>query len=188
MKSDLTLAEFPGRHFPGDWCVPRAIDPGTRTLLTEVDVDNSFGQLLPGAYAEVHLTIPEGPRSLILPVSTLIFRSEGLRVGVVRDGKAQLVPIIMGKDYGNEVEVVSGLNENDAVISNPPDSLSSGAAVQVVNSYRRPMSAPAGGARLQQTSFPLDEVRKLIGYESSYSIQNRGQERALRFVVQAKRH
>jgi hypothetical protein len=69
-----------------------------------------------------------------LPVSTLIFRSEGLRVGVVRDGKAQLVPIIMGKDYGNEVEVVSGLNENDAVISNPPDSLSSGATVQVVNS------------------------------------------------------
>ena len=73
--------------------------------------------------------------SLILPVSALIFRSEGLRVGVVRDGdKAELVPIILGKDYGNEVEVVSGIAENDLVISNPPDSLASGATVQIVNS------------------------------------------------------
>ena len=79
--------------------------------------------------------IPEGSRSLILPVSTLIFRSEGLRVGVVRDGnKAELVPIILGKDYGNSVEVVSGITENDAVISNPSDSLSSGATVRVVDS------------------------------------------------------
>ena len=79
--------------------------------------------------------IPEGSRSLILPVSALIFRSEGLRVGVVRDGdKAELVPIILGKDFGNEVEVVSGLAENDLVISNPPDSLASGATVQVVKS------------------------------------------------------
>ena len=78
--------------------------------------------------------IPEGSRSLILPVSALMFRSEGLRVGVVRDGKAVLVPVILGKDYGNEVEIVSGIGENDAVISNPPDSLASGATVQVVKS------------------------------------------------------
>jgi RND family efflux transporter MFP subunit len=135
LKSYLTLSEFPGRRFPGELVrTSGAIDQATRTLLTEVDVDNASGELRPGAYAEVHLMIPEGSRSLILPVSTLIFRSEGLRVGVVRDGKAQLVPIILGKDYGNEVEVVSGLNENDAVVSNPPDSLSSGAIVQVVNS------------------------------------------------------
>jgi RND family efflux transporter MFP subunit len=135
LKSYLTLSEFPGRHFPGELVrTAGAIDPATRTLLTEVDVDNSSGELRPGAYAEVHLMIPQGSRSLILPVSTLIFRSEGLRVGVVRDGnKAELVPIILGKDYGNEVEVVSGLNQNDLVISNPPDSLSSGAIVQVVN-------------------------------------------------------
>jgi hypothetical protein len=78
--------------------------------------------------------IPEGSRALILPVSALIFRSEGLRVGVVREGKAELVPVILGKDYGNEVEVVSGLAENDLVISNPSDSLASGSTVQVVNS------------------------------------------------------
>src|SRR5271166_3544158 len=111
LKSYLTLAEFPGRKFPGELVrTAGAIDTATRTLLTEVDVDNALGELRPGAYAEVHLMIPEGSRSLILPVSTLLFRSEGLRVGVVRNGnKAELVPIIMGKDYGNEVEVVSGI-------------------------------------------------------------------------------
>jgi RND family efflux transporter MFP subunit len=136
LKSYLTLSEFPGRRFPGELVrTAGAIDPATRTLLTEVDVDNASGELRPGAYAEVHLMIPEGTRSLILPVSVLIFRSEGLRVGVVRNGnKAELVPVILGKDYGNEVEVVSGIAENDAVIANPPDSLSSGATVQVVNS------------------------------------------------------
>jgi RND family efflux transporter MFP subunit len=136
LKSYLTLSEFPGRRFQGELVrTSGAIDQATRTLLTEVDVDNASGELRPGAYAEVHLMIPEGSRSLILPVSALIFRSEGLRVGVVRDGnKAELIPIILGKDFGNEVEVVSGIAENDLVIANPPDSLSSGAAVQIVKS------------------------------------------------------
>ncbi len=136
LKSYLTLAEFPGRKFPGELVrTAGAIDTATRTLLTEVDVDNASGELRPGAYAEVHLMIPEGSRSLILPVNVLIFRSEGLRVGVVRNGnKADLVPVILGKDYGNEVEVVSGIAENDLVIANPPDSLASGATVQVVQS------------------------------------------------------
>jgi RND family efflux transporter MFP subunit len=136
LKCYLTLTEFPGRRFQGELVrTSGAIDQATRTLLSEVDVDNASGELRPGAYAEVHLMIPEGSRSLILPVSALIFRSEGLRVGVVRDGnRAELVPIILGKDYGNEVEVVSGIAENDLVIANPPDSLSSGAAVQIVNS------------------------------------------------------
>jgi RND family efflux transporter MFP subunit len=135
LKSYLTLAEFPGRRFPGELVrTSGAIDQATRTLLTEVDVDNASGELRPGAYAEVHLLIPEGSRSLILPVNVLMFRSEGLRVGVVRDGKAVLVPVVLGKDYGNEVEVVSGINEDDLVIANPPDSLASGAAVQVVKS------------------------------------------------------
>ncbi len=135
LKSYLTLSEFPGRHFAGELVrTAGAIDPATRTLLTEVDVDNASGELRPGAYAEVHLMIPEGSRSLIVPVSALMFRSEGLRVGVVRDGnRAELVPVILGKDYGNAVEVVSGIGENDLVISNPPDSLASGATVQIVN-------------------------------------------------------
>jgi RND family efflux transporter MFP subunit len=136
VKCYLTLTEFPGRKFPGELVRNSgAIDQATRTLLTEVDVDNASGELRPGAYAEVHLQVPEGSRSLIVPVSVLLFRSEGLRVGVVRDGnRVELVRVVLGKDYGNEVEVVSGLAPDDSVIANPPDSLSSGATVQVVKS------------------------------------------------------
>ena len=130
----LTLAEFPGRRFKGELVrTAEAIDAATRTLLTEVDVDNTTGELLPGAYAEVHLELPASAMSLIVPVNALLFRSEGLRVGVVRDGnRAELLPVTLGKDYGTEVEVVSGLSEGDAVIMSPPDSLTSGTVVRVV--------------------------------------------------------
>jgi RND family efflux transporter MFP subunit len=133
LAATLTLAEFPGRRFHG-MLVRNAesIDTGTRTLLTEVDVDNASGELKPGAYAEVHLAIPAAARSLILPVNAFLFRSEGLRVGVVRaGGKVELVPVIVGKDYGTELEVVSGIDANDQVILNPPDSLTSGEVVHV---------------------------------------------------------
>jgi len=134
LTADLTLSEFPGRRFRGMLVRnAEAIDPATRTLLTEVDVDNASGELRPGAYAEVHLMLPPGSRSLILPVNTLLFRSEGLRVGLLREGnKVQLAPITLGKDYGNEVEVVAGINPDDSVIVNPPDSLTSGVTVNVV--------------------------------------------------------
>lgn len=134
VRAELTLAEFPGRHFEGKLVrTAEAIDMATRTLLAEIDVDNTSGVLLPGAYAEVHLKLAAGAPSLILPVSALLFRSEGLRVGVVRDGhKVELVPVTLGKDFGAEVEVVSGLAEGDAVIASPPDSLISGAVVRVV--------------------------------------------------------
>ncbi len=133
MTADLTLAEFPGRHFAGKLVrTAESIDAATRTLLTEVDVDNPTGTLLPGAYAQVHLKLAAAAPSLILPVNALLFRSEGLRVGVVRNGKeADLVPVTLGNDYGTEVEVVSGISETDDVIVNPPDSLVSGAPVRV---------------------------------------------------------
>jgi RND family efflux transporter MFP subunit len=133
VTADLTLAEFPGRHFAGKLVrTSQSIDAATRTLLTEIEVDNSSGTLLPGAYAQVHLKLPTAAPSLVLPVNALLFRSEGLRVGVVRDGKhAELVPVTLGKDFGTEVEVVSGLAPDDSVIVSPPDSLVSGAAVRV---------------------------------------------------------
>ena len=109
------------------------MDSGTRTLLTEVDVDNATGELQPGAYAEVHLIIPAGSPSVIVPVGAILFRSEGVRLGVVRDGsKVELVPVILGKDYGTEVEVLSGVRPDDWVIMNPADSLTSGAVVRPV--------------------------------------------------------
>jgi RND family efflux transporter MFP subunit len=133
VAAQLTLAEYPNRRFVGK--VARnaeSIDPAMRTLLTEVDVDNSTGELLPGAFAQVHLTLAAKTPSLVLPVNSLLFRAEGLQAGVVREGgKVELMPIVIGKDYGTEVEVVSGLRETDNVIVNPPDSLATGTVVRM---------------------------------------------------------
>jgi len=128
----LTLDEFPGKTFSGTIARnSNSIDPASRTLLVEVDVDNRSGTLLPGAYVSVHLKLPQSVSSVTLPANTLLFRSEGLRVGVVRNGRAQLVPVTIGRDYGNSVEVVTGLQPTDPVIINPSDSLIDGTAVQV---------------------------------------------------------
>jgi RND family efflux transporter MFP subunit len=138
VPAELVLAEFPGRRFRGKLIrTADSMDPATRTLLTEIDVDNTSGELRPGSYAEVHMALAGG-RALIVPVSSVLFRSEGLRVGVVRAGNAgsstvELVPVTLGKDFGNEVEVTSGITERDLVVESPPDSLTSGAVVRVVN-------------------------------------------------------
>ena len=130
--ADLTLEEFPGRHFSGRIVrTADAIDPASRTLLTEVDVDNKTGELLPGAFVSVHLSLASRSLHVTLPANTLIFRSEGLQVAVVRGGQAVLVPVTMGRDFGNEVEVVSGVTPEDEVIENPSDSLTSGTPVRV---------------------------------------------------------
>jgi len=128
----LTLDEFPGKTFSGTIARnSNSIDPASRTLLVEVDVDNRSGTLLPGAYVSVHLKLPQSVSSVTLPANTLLFRSEGLRVGVVRNGRAALVPVTIGRDYGNSVEVVTGLQPTDPVIINPSDSLIDGTAVRV---------------------------------------------------------
>jgi len=134
-KVTLTVDSFPGTTFVGT--IVRnsdAIDPVTRTLNVEVDVDNPTGRLLPGAYAFVHLKLPATAGSVTIPSNTLLFRSEGLQVGVVHDGYAKLVPITIGHDYGSSVEVTSGLTPDDAVIVDPSDSLTDGSAVQIAQS------------------------------------------------------
>src|SRR5580700_2623387 len=153
LAATLTLREFPGRKFKGTLVrTANAIDLATRTLLVEVDVDNPTGELLPGAYAEVHLAVPSGAPTFILPVSALIFRAQGLQVGVVRDEKhAELANIILGRDFGSEVEVVSGLQADDQVIINPPDSLIAGEAVRVVPDKAQ-SQAPGQNAQGQQLS------------------------------------
>ncbi len=108
-----------------------AIDPLSRTLRVEVDIDNPNALLLPGAYVFVHLPLPADVASLTIPSNALLFRQEGLRVGVVRDGLVQLVPISIGHDYGDTVEVTAGLNRTDQVVLNPSDSLVSGTRVEV---------------------------------------------------------
>lgn len=108
-----------------------AIDVSSRTLNVEVDVVNTEHKLLPGQYAFIHLPIPPSASSMTLPSGALLFRGEGLRVGVVRDGRVRLVPVEVGHDYGAKVEITSGLAPHDQVILNPPDSLAEGERVNV---------------------------------------------------------
>jgi RND family efflux transporter MFP subunit len=129
----LFLGEFPGRTFSGKIVRnSNAIDPTSRTLLVEVDVDNPTGELLPGAYVAVHFKLPGASNAMTVPANTLLFRTEGLRVAVVRDNKAQLIPVHVGRDFGDSLEVTDGLKLTDVLIINPPDSLISGAPVRVL--------------------------------------------------------
>src|SRR6184192_1818877 len=131
-SATLTLDEFPGRSFHGTLVRnANAIDLASRTLNVEVDVDNPGGELLPGAYVFVHLTMPREIPSVTVPASTLLFRAEGLQVGVVRNGQAQLVPVTVGHDYGTTVEILTGLQPTDQVIVAPSDSLTSGTRVRI---------------------------------------------------------
>jgi RND family efflux transporter MFP subunit len=132
--STVTFDEYPGQTFKGTLArTDGAISPASRTLLVEVDVNNAEGKLLPGAYSFVHFTLPGRTRSVVIPANTLLFRSEGLRVGVVRNGAAELVPVTIGRDYGDRVEVLTGLDTADEVILNPSDSLVSGTVVRLAN-------------------------------------------------------
>ena len=142
MAAELTLAEFPGQRFKGTFArSSQSIDAATRTLLSEVDVENEKGELLPGSYAQVHLKLSSEHAALIVPVNTLLFRPEGVMVAVLQADHAVLTPIKLGKDYGSEVEVVSGLNATDSIILNPSDSLVSGAQVRVVQEPAKPEAA-----------------------------------------------
>jgi len=131
--ANITLAEFPGKKFPGKLVrTSEAINATTRTLLTEVDLDNPGATLLSGSYAEVHLQIPTQNSTLLLPVSSLIFRGDKLQVGVVKNGKIAITDVTPGHDFGDQIEVVAGLKAKDQVVMNPPDSLVSGQEVKIV--------------------------------------------------------
>jgi RND family efflux transporter MFP subunit len=133
MTADLSLAEFPDRKFQGKLVrTADDINLTTRTLLAEIDVNNPTGTLLTGSYAEVHLAVPTQASTFLIPVNTLLFRTEGLRVGIVKDGKVVLTSVTPGHDFGNQIEIVSGLKSDDQVIINPPDSIVSGQEVQIV--------------------------------------------------------
>jgi RND family efflux transporter MFP subunit len=134
----VTFDAYPGQTFRGALArTDGAINSASRTLLVEVDVDNADGKLLPGAYAFVHFTLKRREYSVVIPANTLLFRSEGLRVGVVRKSVAELVPITIGRDYGDRVEVLTGLDTADEVILNPSDSLVNGMAVRLANHKAR---------------------------------------------------
>ena len=133
VRVDLTLSERPGRKYRG--VIARtsdAIDPVTRTLRVEVDLDNPQGEILPGAYAQVHLQREDRAAAMLVPSSALLFRAEGPRVATVDAGnKAKLVPVTLGRDYGTQVEVVAGLTPSDRVIDSPPDAILDGQTVRI---------------------------------------------------------
>ena len=131
--ADIVLAEFPGQKFPGKVVrTSEAINGTTRTLLTEIDLANPDNTLLSGSYAEVHLHVPAETPTFLVPTNTLLFRTQHLQVGVVRDGKVNITDIAPGHDFGTDMEVLAGLKAGDQIVVNPPDSLVSGQEVKIV--------------------------------------------------------
>ncbi len=138
LTADLILAEYPGRKFPTRLVrTANAINPSSRTLLVEFNVDNRKGELIPGSYAQVHIKVkPEGP-AFMIPGSAIIFRSEGQQVATVgADNKVRLVKIIVGEDDGRFVQITDGLDGNSRVISDPPDSIIEGELVNVAEQQK----------------------------------------------------
>jgi membrane fusion protein, multidrug efflux system len=137
-KATITLQEFPGQKFSATVArTAEAIDPATRTLLTEVDVPNKDGRLYPGSFGEVHFAVGSGVNKVTVPVNAMLFRSEGPRVAVVgSDGKVQLRPINIGRDYGTSLEILGGVSPRDQVVINPADSLEDGQQVNVAQTVQ----------------------------------------------------
>jgi RND family efflux transporter MFP subunit len=132
-KVNVTFAEKPSRIFQGPIVrTSNAIDPVTRTLRVEVDLDNARGEMLPGAYGQVHLKGDAGSSTLLIPATAVLFRAEGLRAATVdANNHVTLVPIVLGRDFGTQVEVLSGLDPQSRVIDGPPDSILDGQSVRI---------------------------------------------------------
>jgi RND family efflux transporter MFP subunit len=131
-KANLTFSSFPGADFPAEVVATAgAIDPTTRTLLTQLAVPNSDGKLFPGAYTSVHFQLENDSQSLLVPENVLLFREEGPAVGVVGpDGKVSIQEIKINRDLGNTLQV-QGLSESDQLILNPSDSLADNDVVKM---------------------------------------------------------
>jgi RND family efflux transporter MFP subunit len=133
MDAALRFSEHPGKSYPAAVVrTANALDPALRTLQVELQVDNSRGELFPGSYAEVHFRVPGSSESLSVPANALLFRAAGLQVATVDAADhVRLKTIVPGRDFGKSIEVLSGINANDNIVVNPPDSLADGAAVQI---------------------------------------------------------
>ena len=131
-RIEITVDAFPNEKFYGTLArSSRAVDPASRTLNVEVDVDNTTGKLLPGAYAFVHLDLPPALQALTIPSNALLFRGQGMQVGVVQNGRVTLRSVTIGHDYGATVEITRGLKPSDQLVLDPSDSLESGDQVRV---------------------------------------------------------
>lgn len=131
-QADLSVPELPGQHFAAQVArTSNAMDVASRTLRVEVDVDNPRGTLIPGELATVRLKLPAPVNSMIVPVNALLFRSEGISAVVVQNGQIAITPVTIGRDFGDSLEVTSGLSASDQIVVNPPDSITAGQKVQI---------------------------------------------------------
>lgn len=144
MPAYITLPEIPGEKFKGTVArTAEAIDPATRTLLTEVDVPNKDGRLLRGSFGEVHFAPKINTEKVTIPVNAMIFRQQGPQLAVVGpDNKVQLRSITIGRDYGTTLQILGGVSLEDRVIINPPDSLEDGQIVNVAASDNNEVKRP----------------------------------------------
>jgi RND family efflux transporter MFP subunit len=162
LVANLELAQFPGRKFQGKVVrTAESIELNSRTLLTEVDVPNNSGELLPGGYAQVHLATKVSGDRLQVPVNALLFRSEGLRAVVVdSDHHIHLRPLTIGRDYGVTLEVLQGLQADDWIVLNPADSLDDGQAVNVKQAASKSVAPPAGATPPANAAKPASGTGK----------------------------
>lgn len=133
METAITLQELPGEKFKGKVArTSESIDPATRTLLTEIDVPNPDGRLLPGSFGQIHFAVPDNVNKVTIPVNAMLFRQEGPRVGVVdQNGIVHLRPISIGRDFGSTLEIIGGVDPGEQIIVNPSDSLEDGQKVLI---------------------------------------------------------
>jgi RND family efflux transporter MFP subunit len=148
---DVMLQEFPGKPFPGKIVrTAGALDPQSKTLLTEVQVPNEKGELLSGLYASVRFKVNQTSPSIILPSNTLIMRADGPQVAAVADNVIHIRKVTLGRDFGQQIEVIAGLNEKEMIVTNPPDFLREGVPVKLAP----PPTAPPAAAATAATAAP----------------------------------
>ena len=141
----LEFVEFPGQKFDGKVAhIAGGIDPATRTLQTEIQVENKEGKLFPGAFTRTHLLLPTKQAPTVIPVNTLIFRKEGSQVAVVKDGVVHMTNVTIGQDFGTSLEATYGVTPQDQIVINPPDSLADGAHVEVAKPKENARTAGSG--------------------------------------------
>jgi RND family efflux transporter MFP subunit len=147
LKAELRFTEHPGKPYEAEVVrTSNALDPSARTLQVELQLDNQQGEVFPGAYAEVHFKLPSSTRTLRLPANTVIFRAAGLQVATVdSSNRIKLKNILQGRDFGKTVEILDGVDQNDVVVVNPPDSVTDGLPVRI---------APPPPAQTQITGEP----------------------------------
>jgi RND family efflux transporter MFP subunit len=149
LKAELHFAEHPGKTYLAEAVrTSNALDPTSRTLQVELHLDNKDGEILPGAYAQVHFKLPSSTETLRLPANTVLFRAPGLQVATVgSDNRIKLKSITQGRDFGKTIEVLEGITQDDAVVVNPPDSITDGVAVTIAPppGQQQQPAAQAGG-------------------------------------------